>query len=508
MLTSIIDTLRKYLQGDGAVILPEMELFLFAMGILLIDRWIEAKEKYWNAVLAFAGICFSGFTLWLLRGRVEQARRDTGDPILLGFHDSAIIDPLFLFFAVIFLVVTALVVLLSVRYLEAKDEQQGKYYALLLFACIGMLLTASGIDAITLFLGVEVLAVSLYALTGFLRKEKRSSEAAVKHLLLGALGSAILAYGFSLLYGMFGTTSIGRIGAMLDFGARRGLAFGGFSGWIATLAFLTIVSALFLKIAAVPFHHWGPDVYEGAPTPVAALVSAASVAAIFALLLRLFLFVFLYAHEAWVHLIAGVAIASLVWGNFAAVFQKNLKRMLAYSAMAHVGYMLLGFVAGNEAGFVGVTYYLLAYVFMTVGAFAVVIVMQQKGLGGAELDDVTGLYQRSPAAAVLLVIFMMSLAGIPPTAGFHAKYALFKALIEAKHPLLAGVAAVSVLAGFYYYLRVAVLAWRKRPGEGEAPRLVMSSAEAVALGVAVFVSLAAGLYPEPFTRLAHYAFGQ
>jgi NADH-quinone oxidoreductase subunit N len=521
MITSPIDTVRKYLQGDGAIILPELELFLFALGILIIDRWIEAKEKYWNAVLAFAGICFSGFTLWLLRSHVEQARADWGDPILLGFHDTAIVDPMFLFMAVIFLAVTALVILLSVRYLRTGGELQGKYYALLLFACIGMLLTASGVDAINLFLGVEVMAVSFYALTGFLQKEKRSREAAVKLMLFGLFGSAVLVYGFTLLYGMFGTFNIGRIGAMLDFGARRGMPFGGFSGWIATFAFATIVAASFVKIAAVPFHVWAPDVYEGSPTPVAALVSTAGITAVFVLLLRVFVFVFIYAHEAWVHLVAAVAVASLVWGNFAALLQKNLKRMLAYSAIAQVGFILLGFVAGNEAGFVGVTFSLQVYVFMMLGAFAVVIVLEQSESSAVELDGVRGLYWRSPVAAILLAVFLMSIAGIPPTGGFLTKYALFKALIgadaksgllqsliHANHPVLAGFAAISVPAALYYHLRVVVYAWRKRAEEAALPLLTISSGEAIVLGVALFVSLVAGLYSGPFVRLAHYAFGQ
>ena len=506
MYISAIQALRAYLQGDGAVILPEMELLLFAMGILLIDRWIAAREKYWNAVLALAGISFSGVTLWLLRSRVEQARRDSaGDPIVLGFHDTAIVDPMFLFFAVIFLVATAMVILLSVRYLEIAEEQHGKYYALLLFACLGMLIMASGIDSIVLFLGVEVLSLSLYMLAGMLRREKRSREAGLRYLLFGSFSSGVLAYGFSLLYGIFGTTSVGRMGAMLDFGARRGLQFGGFNGWLAILAFLVIVVAVFLKIAAVPFHQWAPAVYEGAPTPVAAFMSAVAVVAIFALMLRLFLFVFLYAHDAWVHLIAGVALVSLLWGSFAGLRQRNLKRMLAYSSIVHVGFLLLGFVAGNESGFVGVAYYLIAYVFMTLGAFAVLTVLRQKDSSGENLDDVNGLFQSSPATAIALVIFMMSLAGIPPTAGFLGKYYIFQALIEAKHPWIAWAAAVSVLPGLYYYLRLVVRAWKKPAID--AQRLVMSSAEAVVLGVALFVSLAAGLYAEPFKRLAHYAFG-
>lgn len=525
MITSLIDSVRKYLQGDGAIILPELELLLFAMGILIIDRWIDAKEKYWNAVLALAGICFSGFTLWLLRDRVERARNDFADPILLGFHDTAIVDPMFLSAAIIFLAITAMVILLSVRYFETGTEQQSKYYALLLLACIGMLLSVSAVDAIPMFLAVEVMGVSFYALTAFPSKQKLSSEAATKLLLSGLFGSAILAYGFTLLYGMFGNVNLGRMGAMLDFAARRGMPFGGFSGWVAIFAFVAIVAALFVKIAAVPFHVWAPDVYEKAPTPVAALVSAAGVGAAFVLLLRVFVFVFIYARDAWVHLVAVIAVATLAWGNFAALLQKNLKRMLAYSAIAQVGFILLGFVAGNESGYYGVTFSLEVYVFMMVGAFAAVIVLERCGSSPVELDDVKGLYSRNPLVAVLLAVFLLSMAGIPPTGGFFTKFALFKALISfdakdgllkslvhANHPVLAGFAAASIPAALYYNLRVVLYAWRKRSDATElAPlttTITMSSGEAIVLGVALFVSLAAGLYSGPFVRLAHYAFGQ
>ena len=262
---------------------------------------------------------------------------------------------------------------------------------------------------------------------------------------------------------------------------------------------------MFFKVAAVPFHQWAPDVYEGAPTPISAYVSVASKTASFAMLLRLMINVFGDSQTTWLYIIAGVAIASLTWGNLAALTQTNIKRLLAYSSISHVGYILLGLVAGNETGLVGIMYYLIAYAFMTIGAFAVVIVMRQRGLIGDELDDLDGLYQRSPAAALLLLIFMLSLAGIPPTAGFMGKYFIFQALIETHHPVLAIFAALYIVPALYYYFRVVVHAWLKKPGEAPAPH--MSSAQAVALGVALFVTLAAGLYPEPFARLARYAFG-
>jgi len=271
-----------------------------------------------------------------------------------------------------------------------------------------------------------------------------------------------------------------------------------------------VAVGLFFKVAAVPFHQWAPDVYEGAPTPIAAYVSVASKTASFALLLRLFLSVFSpspkVSQEQWMYLIAGVAVASLTWGNLAALTQTNVKRLLAYSSISHVGYILLGLVAGNGTALTGISYYLFAYVFMTAGAFAVIIVLRQKGLIGEELEDLNGLYQRSPAAALLLLIFMLSLAGIPPTAGFMGKYFIFLSLIETHHPVLAVFAVLYIVPALYYYFRIVVHAWLKQPGE--APRPSMTSAQAVALGVAVFVTLAAGLYPEPFTRLAQYAFGQ
>ena len=505
MISAIIHALREFLGGDGALILPQMELMLFALGILLIDFWVEARVKYLNAVLALLGTFFSAYTLWVLRVRLQlQAQSHPEMPDLAGFHNTLLVDPFFLFFAAIFLAATALVVLLSVRYLEIEGEHHGEYYALILFACVGMMFMASGTDLIVLFLGLETMAISFYVLTGFLRRERRSNEAALKYVLLGAFSSGILAYGFSLLYGMSGSTYIGQIGQML---ARRAMLTqtGGMTDWFTIVAFVTVATGLFFKIAAVPFHQWAPDVYEGAPTPITSYVSVASMTASFALLLRLFIAVFGATHQSWMYLVAGVAVASLTWGNFAAITQTNVKRLLAYSSIAHVGYILLGLVGANRTGFLGIAYYLFVYAFMTTGAFAVVIVLRRKGLIGDELDDLNGLYQRSPAGALLLLIFMLSLAGIPPTAGFLAKYYILQSLIETNHPVLAVIAALYIVPALYYYFRVVVHAWLKQPGD--APRPVISAAQAVVLTVTVFVSLAAGVYPEPFAQLARYAFG-
>src|SRR6266481_2167747 len=346
----ILNSIFSYLQGDGAVILPEMQLTLFGLGILLIGFSVdESMENDWfwrlffkdfSAKAAFAGVLFSGLSLWKLREKVA------GSGTLAGFHESVVVDGFLIFFAALFLVATALVILLSVKYLEIEREQEGEYYALLLFACIGMMFMASGVDLIVMFLGLETMALSFYVLTGFLRREKRSNEAALKYVLLGAFSSAILAYGFSLLYGLSAfsqsqmrpSTNIGQIGAALENRLRMSIG-NGSPDCLAILAFVAVLAGLFFKIGAVPFHQWAPDVYEGAPTPISAYVSVASKTASFALLLRL-MFVFGSTHVAWMYLVAGVAVASLTWGNLAALTQTNVKRLLAYSSISHVGYIL------------------------------------------------------------------------------------------------------------------------------------------------------------------------
>src|SRR5215469_7934242 len=504
-MPSFFQAIFNYISGDGITVLPEVELLLIAIGILIFDFLLENKEKYWSAGVALFGIAMSA------GGLFQQAKRFNAEhgfrpqvPAIFGFQNTIIIDGFSLLFGAIFLASTALVILLSARYLEIEREQEGEFYSLLLLACTGMMFMASGSDLIVLFLGLETMTLSLYVLSGYLRREKRSNEAALKYILLGGFSTGILAYGFSLLYGLTRSTNIWVIGNTLD---RRAQILGpGRVDWLVILAFTTVAAGLFCKVAAVPFHQWAPDVYEGAPTPIAAYVSVGSKTASFALLVRLFIWVFGGTQPMWQFLVAGVAIASLTWGNLAALTQNNIKRLLAYSSISHVGYILLGLVAANETGALGIFYYLMAYGFMTIGAFAVVVVLRQRGLIGDELDDLDGLYQRSPTAAVLLLIFMLSLAGAPPTAGFMGKYFIFLSLIETHHPILAIFAALFTVPALYYYFRVVLHAWMNRPGD--EPRPQMSSAQAVALGVTLFVTLAAGLYPEPFLRLAHYAFGQ
>jgi len=355
-----------------------------------------------------------------------------------------------------------------------------------------MMFLASGNDLITLFLGLETMALSFYVLSGFLRGRKASNEAAVKYLLLGAFSSGILAYGFSLMYGIAGSTNLVRIAQA--FATRP-------PGDVLVLISLVTVSAgLFFKIAAVPFHMWAPDVYEGAPTSVTASISVASKAASFALLLRLFCTAFWPVRPEWEMVVAAVAVASMTIGNFGALTQNNLKRMLAYSSIAHVGYMLLGLVAGTPNGFKGIAVYLLVYVFMNTGAFAIIIVLRREGLIGDNIEDLNGLISRRPAAAVLLLLFMLSLAGIPPTAGFIGKYFIFVSLIETNHYILAIFAALYIAPALYYYFRIVVHAWMKEPTDKTRPAI--SVGQWVALGACSVIILWAGVLPQRFINIA------
>ena len=269
-----------------------------------------------------------------------------------------------MFFNIIFVLSGALAVILSVRYMEAEGEHRGEYYALVLFAQAGMSIMATGNDLVVLFVALETMALSFYVMVGFLRRSKRSNEAAMKYLILGAFSSGLLAYGFSILYGIAGSTSVEAIG--------KAVAERPDGDWVTTLALITTSVGLFFKISAVPFHMWAPDVYEGAPTPTAAYVSVASKAASFALMIRIFLSAYGSAAESWMPLLAGIALITMTVGNLAAVTQSNLKRLLAYSSVAHAGYILLGLVAANDSGLRGIAIYILAYVFMNYGAFALI----------------------------------------------------------------------------------------------------------------------------------------
>ena len=491
----------KALGQDYTLMLPMAELTIFALGMMLIDLMLPKEWKWLNALGAFGGVVMSAFCVWRIQTNFPQGAA--------GFQYSLGVDRIAIYFWYLFLASAAIAILMSVRYLDIEDEQHGEYYALLLMSVVGMMCMAAGLDLILLFIGLELMAMSTYVLVGFLRRDRRSNEAALKYLLLGAFSSGIFAYGLSLLYGLFGSTNLAIIRRGME-----GIAARDPHNPIVIIAVLTILVGLLFKIAAVPFHQWAPDAYEGAPTSITGFMSVAVKAAAWALLLRILVFGLLPLRYLYTPVIVFVAIATMTGGNLAALTQTNTKRLLAYSSIAHVGYMLLALIAvgtspigspGFNDGIKGILIYLLVYTFMNLGVFAVITSLRQRNVIGDELDDLAGLYRRAPVEAVLMLLFLLSLAGIPPAAGFLGKYYIFLSLVESQHYWLAAAAVLYALFGLYYYLRMANSMFMRESVETE--RLPISLAMRVAVGVTALATIVIGVLPEPFIRTVNWSLG-
>ena len=474
---------------DFHVLKPAILLCLFGCGILLLDVFLVRRigKPWYNAITALAA---EGLVAVSVLQHLADVR--SGGAIS-GLGGSVTIDGFGVFFNIIFVLAASLAVILSARYMEAEGEHRGEYYALVLFAQAGMSIMATGSDLVVLFVALETMALSFYVMVGFLRSSKKSNEAAMKYLILGAFSSGLLAYGFSVLYGIAGSTSLKAVGEAVA--ARPD------GDWATILALITTSVGLFFKIAAVPFHMWAPDVYEGAPTPTTAYVSVASKAASFALMIRLFLSAYGSAADAWMPLLGAIALVTMTIGNLAAVTQSNLKRLLAYSSVAHAGYILLGLVAANEAGLRGIAIYILAYVFMNFGAFALITALRRDGEAAEELDDLNGLFGRAPGYTILVAIFMLSLAGIPPMAGFYGKYYIFLALLQEGYYLLAVFAALYVAVAAYYYFRVIRACWLAK-GSDKPAVLDMNLGTRVALVGSGVLTVLIGVMPQRFLELA------
>ncbi|HZT28254.1 MAG TPA: NADH-quinone oxidoreductase subunit N [Bryobacteraceae bacterium] len=477
-----------YTASDHFVLIPAIMLALFGCAVLLFDLLVEPRQRKYLVLLVTAGEIFTGVALV----RQQMYLSANGLSQLAAFQGSLTVDGFAIFFNWIFLAATLIVAMVSYKYLDIAGEHHGEYYGLLLLAQCGMFFLAAGTDLITLFIGLELMALCFYVMVGFLRTEKRSNEAAMKYLLLGAFSSGFLVYGFSVMYGISGSTKLADVASAI--GSRQ--------PWdpVVFLAMVTTTVGLLFKISAVPFHMWAPDAYEGAPTTVTAYLSVASKAASMAFLLRIFLGPLAPARVSWEWLLSAVAIATMTVGNLAAINQNNIKRLLAYSSISHAGYMLLGLIAGNDTGIKGVAVYVLVYTFMNLGAFLVVVALRRKDIIGEELDDIAGLIHRSPGYASLMLIFLLSLAGIPPTAGFLGKYYIFLSLVETQHYTLAVIAVLYVAVAIYYYFRI-VRAMFIRDAADRVP-LASSLGLRVALGVSGVLTLGIGIYPEPFLQMA------
>ena len=464
-----------------SVALPELTLAVGAMALLLIGvstRKEQANLILWAAVLILA---LAGF--WVLR--------ESGTTTLFG--DSFIVDPFARVMKLLTLTGAAVTLIMSVDYWRGAGRLKFEFPVLVLLATTGMLMMISANDLISLYVGLELQSLALYVVAAFDRRSARSSEAGLKYFVLGALSSGMLLYGASLIYGFTGSTLFTNIAdAVQPSGVNLGLIFG--------LVFL--MTGFAFKISAVPFHMWTPDVYEGAPTPVTAFFAAAPKLAAMALTVRTLFAAFPAVTHEWQQIVTFLAIASMALGSFAAIGQRNIKRLMAYSSIGHMGYALVGLAAGTAEGVQGVIIYLAIYLAMTLGTFACILAMRRKGHMVEDIDQLSGLSSTSPMMAFLLAMLLFSLAGIPPLAGFFAKFYVFLAAINSGLYALAVIGVLLSVVGAYYYLRIVKIMYFDAPAERFEP---MPGLLAAVLGASGLFILFYFVYPAPLVNVAEAA---
>jgi NADH-quinone oxidoreductase subunit N len=501
--------------ADLQLIAPELILTACACVALVMEVILPYRKSKLTAYFSIVGVALAFISLaaqWWFMGSSST-----------GFYGMVRIDGFALLFKAIFLISAALAIGISTRFLDIEGEQHGEYYALILFATVGMMFIACGYDLISLYISLELMALTFYVLVAFTKREKKSNEAAMKYFLLGAFSSGILLYGMSLIYGIAGSTNIGEIaGSLSQHTSKIQLALQSIQEGTATdaqknlaglrpfmlLGMIALGAGLFFKIAAVPFHMWAPDVYEGAPTSVTAFLSTGSKAASFALFARIFSEALGPMRADWAPLLGLVAAITIMVGNWAAVTQENSKRLLAYSSISNAGYLLLALVADNLYGHIGLVVYLFVYTLMNMGAFGVIISLRRRGIIGDNVDDLTGLGQKEPFMAAMMAIFMLSLGGLPMTGGFIGKYFLFGGLLQrgaadrkSWYYWLAGWAILNTVVSFYYYVRFIRVMYLGDRIADDKP-LALSPALQVALVVSVIGIIVIGVYPQPLIELA------
>jgi NADH-quinone oxidoreductase subunit N len=464
--------------NDFVYIAPEIILTIGASILLLMpvlrrgsDRWAKNFTLAFLALAAAAVVICSHAVVNIPQSKYLQA--------------MFALDGFSIFFKLLFIGIIALITLLSDDFLSEARYSRWEYFSLLVFALIGMMFMVSGVHLITIYIGLELMSLASYILAGFYKNEQKSTEAAMKYFVLGAVSSAILLYGLTLIYGVCGSLNLLEIAEAM--------------GTIITndalmMGIMLLGAGLCFKIAAVPFHVWTPDVYEGAPTPITAFLSTGSKAAAFAIFARIF-YVGLHDFQlGWNNVLATIAALSMILGNLAAITQDNVKRMLAYSSIAHAGYVLLGIIALNTFGLAGILIYSIVYVAANLGIWSVILMLRRHEYAGERVDDFDGLHRRAPLWAFAMVVFLLSLGGIPPTAGFIGKYYVFAAAMNAGFGWLAIIAVLMSAVSMFYYLRLVVAMYLK---DGREADVAITPSLRFVAAVCLVVTLALGIYPPP-----------
>ncbi|MDA8328411.1 MAG: NADH-quinone oxidoreductase subunit NuoN [Betaproteobacteria bacterium] len=474
--------------SDLMPMLPEIFLLAATCAILITDLFISDQRRFLTYLLSLLTLAVCG---WLT---FSTATGITAYTMHGMFIDDLLSDTLKLF-----LYITVAVVLVYSRdYLHLRGLFRGEFFVLVLFATLGMMVMISGGNFITLYMGLELLSLSLYALVAMQRESALAVEAAMKYFILGALASGMLLYGMSMVYGATGSLDINHIGLLLQMGVANPT--------VLVLGLVFIVAGVAFKLGVAPFHMWIPDVYQGAPTAVTLFVGTATKLAAFAFAIRLLAQGLQAFSVDWQQMLAIMAVLSLAIGNVTAIAQTNLKRMLAYSTIAHMGFLLLGILSANVAGYSAALFYVVSYVITGLAAFGMIMLLSRRGFEAENLDDLKGLNQRNPWYAFLMLLVMFSLAGVPPTIGFYAKLAVLQALVSTGHTGLAVVAVVFSLIGAFYYLRVVRLMYFDK-AEDTHP-ITPAFDFKILMGINGLAVLALGIMPQPLMAMCLYAVEQ
>ena len=468
---------------DLIALAPVLVLSVFAMLVLVLDLW-GGRNKSLLVFTSLVGLLMTAISAFAKH------------PIpAYSFNDSYVVDHLSLFFICIFTISSALAILLSVEYNEREGIRAGEYYALILFCTVGMILLASSTDMIMIFLGIEIVSICLYVLAGIRRNDHRSNEAALKYFLLGAFATGFLLYGMTLVYGSTGSTNLFKIAEFVKNPSAQ-------SNPLLMMGLVLLVIGFGFKVASVPFHMWAPDVYQGAPTPVTAFMAVGPKAAAFAAFFRVFADAFPEMSSSWEMLLSIIAVLSMFVGNLGAIMQTNIKRMLAFSSISHAGYILMAVIAKDSLGSSSLLFYMLSYTFMTFGVFGIVIILGRKGEENLEIKNYSGLAYKHPVIALSMTIFLLSLGGLPPFAGFVAKFYLFSAAIQEGLLTLVIIAVLNSAISFYYYLKVVVFMYMKEPEAEFKISLTPITLFVILIGVIGTINL--GIFPNSIITLASH----